>query len=137
MNTVLSAFIEMITIFVEIIANVLECQGTISCSVWNIPHIHRSINKVSSSTSTARFSTNSNQAGTRRSPMHIKNGTVLSIFLTSRSTACSWGYLIHLMCSFHACNQKSLLIRLGLTPRSSRLASVSSLFEDTPTEILV
>lgn len=116
LNTVLSPSIELIAVFVEITATGFGCEGNILCSVGNISRMHHSGNEVLSSTSTARFSTITNQTLTRRQPMQMNNCTMPSTFLASPLLVSGCDDLITLIESFQAGGRKPLSIKSGPRP---------------------
>lgn len=85
------------------------------------PGVHRSINKVPSSTSIENFSNISNEPST---------------FTTALFAVCKCGDLIDLMDSFQLWSRQSLSIKLGLAPVSRKLATIIKAFFDTDTKIL-
>lgn len=129
-----SSFIELIYIFVVIIASALAFQGTVFRSDGNIRPMHWSIKDFSSSSSKARLSTIPNQGHTRSSPMLMNRGTMPSKLTTFQFNVRNFGALKYLTDSLQAGSRKSLLIKFGEVPVSSRLAMVTKAFDVTPIE---
>lgn len=72
----------------------------------------------------------------RRSLMRLNNGTIPSVFTTSRLAVRNGGDSVNLLESFQPGGRKSLLIKLGWVPVSSKLAVVNKAFDLAPIEIL-
>lgn len=109
LNIVLSAFIELVAVFVEIIATGLEWLWTISPSAENTPRMHLSMNYIPSNTSRVRFSTISNKVRTHWCTMRMNNGAMPFTSTTSWLAALNCRELIDVMDSFQPGGTESLL----------------------------
>lgn len=134
--TVLSAFTELITVLVEIIAICFRHEGTILQSVGNIQRVHWWMNKVPSNTSAVKLSKTPDQERSGRSPVPMDICTISSMFSTSWLDAGSCGELIDLMESFQASDPKSLLITSEQPLRLCTFPAVSKAFYVSPMDIL-
>lgn len=119
----------------DIISTSQECHGTMFCRNEKIPRVPQLINDVPNSAFTARFSTNSTQAGTSRSPIRTKRGTIPSSDSTSKFVVRNLGDKIVFIDFPHAGGRKSLFPKFGPVPVLTKLATVSMDFDEIPTDI--
>lgn len=135
-NTLLSAFLELIAMLVEVIITGFQCLRMILCSLGNNQSVHRLMNDVSNNTSTARFWTIPKQVRTRRAPMRTKNITLLPWFTTLQFCIPDCSGLIDSMGAFLTCGRKSFLIKLGPAPELCEPTAVNKALDVAPNAIL-
>lgn len=103
---------------------------------WDISKIQQLINKDRSITSTVRLSTTQIQGHMRKLPMRINCGMISSIETALPFAVRSNADLIDINNCPQAGGIKSLSTRSELTPVLTRLATVSLVLSEIPTDIL-
>lgn len=108
----------------------LKGEEAVFRSVWNIPPMHRLMNKISSSTSSTRYLAILER--TFKHQMRMNRSTMPSSFKILRFAVRNCGALIGSMDSFRAGSRKSLLILLRLPLVWRKLSNVNEAFDNTP-----
>lgn len=93
-----------------------DCNFTVFPSVGKIPCMHLSTHDVLSRSSTASFSTSTNQVHLRRSLMHIYLGMTPSIWIFRRVVVWSCGWFTGFTSAWKFSSREDLLTRFGWGP---------------------